>query len=102
MIFLFMENRNAWKHKSYVFIRFLLERYKSNRHSRRNSPIIVDSGTLVLEVFSKFIRDQTHTIHITDSRKYRHSKIAEKDCLHWFFNKKQYYLTIDEVVKQSK
>lgn len=103
MIFLFMENRNAWKHKYYVFIRFLLERYKKNRETRRNSPIIVESGTLIMEVFSKFIRDQNHTIYITDLHKNNCQQVIhENDCLHSFFHQKQYYLTIDEVVKQLK
>ncbi|MEC5422047.1 M50 family metallopeptidase [Virgibacillus sp. C22-A2] len=98
MIFLFMENKNEWKQRYYVFIRFLLKRYEGNSSIKEVYPIVVTHENSLMDVFSFFRREKKHSIYITfpsSERKF----MDESDCLQSYFHGKNYNKTIGEIVE---
>src|SRR5699024_4124906 len=59
MIFLIMENRKEWKHRHYVFMRFLLNRYEGITQLKKVQPIYVSDKDKLMDVFTLFKRDKT-------------------------------------------
>lgn len=96
MVFLIIENRSEWKNRHFVFIRFLLNRYKGNNWIKSVKPIIVHSNSSLMEVFSHFKRDVKHSIYIQMPNN-RRLTIDETDCLRSYFFEKSYHKTIGEV-----
>ncbi|WP_052345806.1 site-2 protease family protein [Paucisalibacillus sp. EB02] len=96
MVFLLIENRSDWKNRHFVFIRFLLNRYKGNNWIKTVKPIIVPSHSSLMEVFSQFKRDVKHSIYIQLPNDKRLA-IDETDCLKTYFYDKSYHKTIGEV-----
>ncbi|WP_083547438.1 site-2 protease family protein [Virgibacillus halodenitrificans] len=96
LLFLFMENRNEWKQRYYVFIRFLMSRYYNGPSKIGSNSIVVSHETMVLDVFSKFFRDRKHAIYVVFPGNRRKS-IDENDCLHSFFHDKSYSKTVGEI-----
>ncbi|MFD1038615.1 site-2 protease family protein [Virgibacillus byunsanensis] len=97
VLFLVMENRSEWKKRSFVFIRFLLQRYEANTFVKGVRPIIVSHQSSLMDVFSQFRREQKHFIYITYPGKER-QLIDESDCLRSYFYYKRYYSTVGELV----
>ncbi|GIO27672.1 M50 family metallopeptidase [Ornithinibacillus bavariensis] len=96
MIFLLLENRSEWKKKHYVFIRFLLNRYKGEQWIKDVRPITVPAQYSLMDVFIQFKRDYKHPIYVqmpNNTRLY----IDEADCLQSYFYDKNYDLTIGEI-----
>jgi stage IV sporulation protein FB len=100
MIFLLIENRSEWKKRHYVFIRFLLNRYKGNNWIKTVSPITVPFQYSLMEVFSQFRRDVKHSIYIQMPNDTRLS-LDENDCLKSYFFDRNYNKTIGEVANYS-
>lgn len=98
MIFLCMENRTEWKHRYYVFIRFLLNRYEGNTTVTGVRPIVVSSQSSLMHVFARFKREKKHPIYIIFPGNVRKS-VDENDCLRSYFHDKQYNKTIGELVE---
>jgi stage IV sporulation protein FB len=96
MIFLFLENRSEWKNKQYVFIRFLLDRYKGKQRIKSVNPIIVPAQYSLMEVFTHFKRDYKHPIYVEMPNKTRLT-VDEADCLRSYFYDKNYHMTIGEI-----
>ncbi|WP_026906328.1 M50 family metallopeptidase [Paucisalibacillus globulus] len=97
IVFLLLENHSEWKKRHFVFIRFLLNRYKGNNWIKTVKPIIVPSHSSLMEVFSQFRRDMKHSIYIQMPNNTRLA-IDESDCLKTYFFDKGYYKTVGEVV----
>ncbi|MEN2765860.1 M50 family metallopeptidase [Ornithinibacillus xuwenensis] len=98
MIFLFIENHAAWKKRYYVFLRFLINRYKGNGTLKLMRPITVPYQDSLMDVFSRFRRDYKHPIYIEvqdDKRLF----IDEFDCLRCYFHEKQYDKSVGEIAK---
>lgn len=96
MIFLFLENRKEWKHRYYVFMRFLLQRYEGDSTLNGVRAIVVPHHLPLKEVFTQFKRDKKHAIYIMLPGEKRVS-IDESDCLHYYFHEKQYASTIGDL-----
>lgn len=97
MIFLLMENRTEWKHRFFVFIRFLLNRYEGNTSVKSIQPLVVSHQVTLMEVFKRFKRDKKHSIFITFPNNKREF-IDEADCLHCYFYEKEYNKKVGEIV----
>ncbi|GAB4073304.1 stage IV sporulation intramembrane metalloprotease SpoIVFB [Barrientosiimonas marina] len=99
MLFLFLavENRNDWKQRYYVFIRFLLQRYQGRVYFKRVQSVEVPCDYRLLDVFNTFRRDKTHTIYVTFPGGSRRS-FHEMECLHYYFHDRQHQKTIGELV----
>ncbi|MGM8364708.1 M50 family metallopeptidase [Virgibacillus sp. W0181] len=100
MIFLLMENRTEWKHRYYVFIRFLLHRYEGKGAIKGVVPLSVKNNASLMDVFSLFRRDKKHPIYVHFSEHNR-AVIDESECLHLYFNDGKYNRTIGELVNKS-
>ncbi|MCF3941885.1 M50 family metallopeptidase [Oceanobacillus alkalisoli] len=96
MIFLFLENRLEWKRRFYVFLRFLMRRYRGNEDVKKIEPLYLTGNSTLMDVFSQFKRERRHLIILrgTDSSVKR---IDETDCLHAYFHKKQYGKRMDDL-----
>lgn len=97
MLFLFIENRLEWKRRFYIFMRFLLERYKGNNTVRKLEVLYLPGNISLMEAFSLFKREKKHSIAIKDNKDM--SRIDETDCLHAYFHEKQYDRQIDDIFK---
>lgn len=95
MVFLFLENRLEWKRRMYVFMRFLMERYRGKHSIQKVEPLYLTGDLTLMEVFQQFKRGKRHTVIIsTDSIPLR---IDETDFLHAYFYHKQYASRIEEL-----
>lgn len=94
-IFLFFENWREWKHRFYVFMRFLLRRYEAGNVVRGIQPIYVDSQETFLEVLARFHREKKHTIYIEFSERQRIA-IEDNECLEYYFNEHAHQKTIGD------
>lgn len=95
-LFLLMENRNEWKYRYYVFIRFLLNRYEGYAPIRKIQALYVPYELSLMDVFHKFRRDQKHPIYVLYPKDQR-QLIDEQDCLRSYFHDKNYRQTIGEL-----
>lgn len=96
MMFLLLENRADWKKRHFVFIRFLLNRYKGNNWIKSVSPITVPFQYTLMDVFSQFKRDVKHAIYIQMPDNQRLA-IDETECLKSYFYDQNYNKTVGEV-----
>ncbi|WP_339214512.1 M50 family metallopeptidase [Ornithinibacillus sp. FSL M8-0202] len=96
MVFLLLENRADWKKRHFVFIRFLLNRYKGNNWIKSVSPITVPFQYTLMDVFSQFKRDVKHAIYIQMPDNQRLA-IDETECLKSYFYDQNYNKTVGEV-----
>src|SRR5690625_7590785 len=71
--FLFLENINEWRHRFYVFIRFLLNRYKSQNVNKQKSTLVIPANYTLMDVLSLFMHTNTHTSY---------SSSTNRDCSH--------------------
>jgi len=96
-VFLLMENRNDWKQRYYIFIRFLLNRYEGNMPIKGIQPIIISSQSKLMDIFSRFRRERKHSIYITYPNQQRIS-VDESECLRYYFHDKNYQQTIGDLL----
>src|SRR5699024_10587643 len=97
-IFLLMENRTEWKHRYYVFIRFLLKRYEGSTPILGIQSLHVPHQYSLMDVFAQFRRDKKHSIYVDLSGSERKS-VDESDCLRSYFYEKNHNQTIGELIK---
>lgn len=96
MLFLFLENRMEWKRRFYIFMRFLMARYRGNHTVQKMEPLYLSGHQTLMEVFSHFKRDKKHTIILNDKSN-ETKRIDEADCLHAYFHEKRYANQINEL-----
>jgi stage IV sporulation protein FB len=96
MLFLFVENRTEWKHRYFVFMRFLLKRYEGESTVKGIKPIVLPHYSSMMDAFSHFNRQKKHVIYVTFSDQKR-KMVDENDCLRNFFYHKHYDKTIGEI-----
>lgn len=99
-IFLLMENRTEWKHRYYVFIRFLLKRYEGKTPIRQIEPLQVSYRSSLMDVFSNFRRDKKHPIYVDFPGRQR-ELIDESDCLRSYFYEKKHKQTVGELIDHT-
>ncbi|WP_405100898.1 site-2 protease family protein [Oceanobacillus sp. FSL H7-0719] len=99
MLFLFIENRLEWKRRFFIFLRFLLERYRGNNAVGKPEVLHLPGNISLMEAFSLFKREKKHTIAIKDQHTVH--RIDETDCLHAYFHKKQYNRQIYDILNDS-
>lgn len=89
-LFLVFSLWKEWKHRQYVFIRFLLERYYGRKSIglRGVQPIHVFPEDQIVHVLDLFHRGCKHIIRINGSSP--HSTIDENELLHAFFSDRLY------------
>jgi stage IV sporulation protein FB len=87
-LFLLISLYTEWKQSSFVYIRFLLERYYG-KHQNFNKlkPILVKEADQVIEVLSQFCRGYKHPIVILEGNKKRY-ELDENELLHAYFAEK--------------
>ncbi|MUV39504.1 Stage IV sporulation protein FB [Lentibacillus sp. JNUCC-1] len=88
-VFLLIENHVERKRHSYIFLRFLLNRYENNGHIRGVSAIEVPSHSLVTDVFALFKREKRHQIYIVFPDQTR-KMVDETECLRSYFYDKRH------------
>lgn len=96
MLFILLENRTEWKQHYYVFLRFLSDRFYNGNNARKTTSIKVSNDCTLFEVFSLFIREKKHTIHITYNDD-RERSMDERDCLKSYFQGKHYNVTVEDI-----
>src|SRR5699024_4966418 len=98
-LFLAAEHRAEWKRRYYVFIRFLLERYRTDRAVKALDPIVVSHHMTLMDVFSHFHREKKHAIYVLYPGNARKA-MDENDCLHCFFYEKRYNKTVGDIANE--
>ncbi|MFA1822547.1 site-2 protease family protein [Virgibacillus oceani] len=96
MLFLYLENRMEWKHRYFVFMRFLLKRYEGNSSISGITSIVLPHNSSLMEVFSHFKRQKKHAIYVTYPNQKR-KMIDETECLRNYFYYKYYNKTMGEI-----
>lgn len=96
MIFLFLENRLEWKRRFYVFMRFLMVRYRGNETVKKIEPLYLPGNLTLMDVFNHFKRERRHLIIIPANER-SVKRIDETDCLHAYFHEKQYTKRIKDL-----
>ncbi len=88
-MFLVFSLYTEWKQCSYVYIRFLLERYYGKqRNILKLKPLIVKEADSIIDVLSMFCRGYKHPIVIEENNKKRF-ELDENELLHAYFSEKQ-------------
>jgi stage IV sporulation protein FB len=98
LIFIVVSHYTEWKHRSYVKMRFLLERYYGRKDDRiqKLRPLHVEKDEMVLDVLSKFYRGCKHQITISYHQN-RQMQIDENELLHAYFKEKKTTYQIGEL-----
>ncbi len=99
LTFILWENRLEWKQRYYVFLRFLLQRYRDGLDSKKTQVITVDSDATIIKVLSAFKRNYRHHIYIKDENILNPQKIDERAYLQAYFGLKQYRITAKEIAE---
>lgn len=87
-IFLLISLYTEWKQCSYVYIRFLLERYYGKHQSfSKLKPLVVKDVDQIMDVLVKFCRGYKHSIIILENNKKRY-ELDENELLHAYFARK--------------
>jgi stage IV sporulation protein FB len=96
MLFLLMENRVEWRHRYFVFMRFLLKRYEGDSSLRGMKSIVLPHNSSLMDVFSHFKRQKKHAIYVTYPDRER-KMMDENECLRYYFYYKHYNKTMGEI-----
>ena len=87
-----------WKHRQYVFMRFLLERHYGHQQDiRAISRLEAEKETPIFEILEHFRRDNKHVIVIKNEGK-EIGKLDESEVLHACFTSKLAYRPIGELL----
>lgn len=95
MSFLLIENIAEWKHRQFVFRRFLFRRLILDQSQKKEAHITVDESDFILPVLSQFKRAHVYTIWIKSFNKYK--RLSEKECLLAFFYNKKFIRSFREL-----
>jgi stage IV sporulation protein FB len=89
VLFLFYSILNEWRHRQYVVMRFLLERYYGKKVAYHElKPIVVEHTDFIFDVLLKFYRGQKHSIVVMKNQK-QQTALDENELLHAFFSEKK-------------
>lgn len=95
--FLIISQYIEWKHRHYVQMRFLIERYYGKQNTiKKLKPIIVDESDLLYHTISKFCRGCKHQIILKRTDK-EQITFDENELLHAYFTEKKTTSTIGEL-----
>ncbi|MFD1736039.1 M50 family metallopeptidase [Bacillus salitolerans] len=88
VLFLLVSLYTEWKQRSFVYVRFLMERYYG-KYSKieKLKPLLVEEGEQVIDVLGKFFRGYKHLIVITEGNKRR--ELDENELLYEYFARKR-------------
>lgn len=100
LVFLFIENKNEWQRRYYVFIRFLLNRYQGHSDYNKVRNISVLDYTPLMEVFSQFYREDKHFIYVSYPNRLR-ERFDENDCLRSYFYDKEVNIKLKNLQNSS-
>lgn len=88
-----------WKQGSYVYIRFLLERYYGKQqHFTRLKPLLVKETDYIMDVLNKFSRGYKHSIVIVENSK-QSVELDENELLHAYFSKKLTSIKMKDLIR---
>lgn len=96
--FLLFENINEWRHRFYVFMRFLLKRYEKDKIKKQKKSLIIPADYTLIDVFSLFRQTKKHTIYVSLPNGMQ-KKVSEYDCLRYYFHDKQPRQSIGELLQ---
>jgi stage IV sporulation protein FB len=97
LVFLFFSIWIEWKQRTFVFLRFLLERHYGDRGQvTRLRPIRVSENEKIYRVFLKFQRGYKHPIII--QRKYSEHILDENELLYAYFTQKMTTSSVRELI----
>src|SRR5699024_11757592 len=82
--FLLLENINEWRHRFYVFIRFLLNRYKSENVNKQKSTLVIPANYTLMDVLSLCMQTKKNTIYVSLST-VGGSELSEYYCVCYYF-----------------
>jgi stage IV sporulation protein FB len=89
VLFLFYSILNEWRHRQYVVMRFLLERYYGKKVAYHElKPIVVEHTDFIFDVLLKFYRGQKHSIVVMKNQK-QQTALDENELLHAFFSERK-------------
>jgi len=88
-LFLIYSLANEWKHRKYMVMRFLLERYYGKKVSyNRLKPLVVQYNESIIDVLLKFYRGQKHSIVIMKNER-QQGALDENELLYAFFSERR-------------
>jgi stage IV sporulation protein FB len=97
LVFLFFSVWIEWKQRTFVFLRFLLERHYGNRERAVYlKPIKVMENEKIYKVLLKFQRGYKHPIIV--QRKDGERTLDEKELLHAYFTQKMTTSSVQELI----
>ncbi|RLQ98065.1 M50 family metallopeptidase [Falsibacillus albus] len=98
MTYLYFSLWKEWKHKRFVFMRFLLERYYGKKTAfRKLKPLIVDGEEFLSHVLERFQRGAKHPI-IVHKDGVEIGKLDENEVLHAYFAEKKVSIKIKDLM----
>ena len=96
-VFLGFSIIKEWKQQRYVFMRFLLECWKSSQRGQlKERNLLVSPDMTLSEILEGFYKNKHHRIVVKD--KNTEKEIEEKVLLDAFFNKHSYHYTIGQLL----
>ncbi|GGH85835.1 stage IV sporulation protein FB [Pullulanibacillus pueri] len=88
---------NEWRHQRYVFMRFLLERWRDSKtRSFKEKTLLVTPETTLTEILEGFYKDKLHRIVVKGPT--NHKEIDEKLVLEAYFNRHLYHHSIGHLL----
>jgi stage IV sporulation protein FB len=99
ILFLIFSLYTEWKQRSFVYIRFLLERYYGKYSDfRKLKPLNVEERDRLQDVLGRFCRGYKHPIIISDKGKRK--ELDENELLYVYFAKKQTNMTMGDLIRE--
>jgi stage IV sporulation protein FB len=96
--FLFVSLFMAWKHRHFIMIRFLMERfYGKKEYIQKIKSINVSKDMKLYEVFSSFQKGYKHNVVFSTHPK-NQLTLDENELLHAYFTEKKVTSTLEELV----
>ncbi|MBA2871605.1 stage IV sporulation protein FB [Anoxybacillus calidus] len=89
VLFLLYSLFHEWRHRQYMIMRFLLERYYGKKMIYNQlKPIVVEHTDCIFEILLQFYRGQKHSIVVMKNEK-QQAVLDENELLHAFFSEKR-------------
>lgn len=87
-----------WRHKQYVYLRFLLDRYYSKeRNISKLKPLMAAAGDPIQDVLAQFQRGCKHVI-VVKNKENESIHLDENELLHAYFSERRLEAPIEEVI----
>ncbi|MFC3883083.1 M50 family metallopeptidase [Bacillus songklensis] len=89
---------HEWRHRQYVYLRFLLDRYHSKeRNISQLKPLLAAAGDPIQHVLEQFQRGCKHVI-IVRNKENEQIQLDENELLHAYFVERRLHAPIEEVI----